>query len=234
MRVPVILLSLLLTATNSLAAWQVTTNKDSMTDEIKQSATVINEDGHLLSVYRHPNGSVWVNFSLASRSLDQLAPQQPPLFRIDKNVPQKVYQERGHGSQIFAWEPKSVTFIIWHGKEVEGRSETLNQLMQGTSLVFRYYLFTGGYKETTFSLSGAGPAIAEALGIPLNADPTVSANAKAFRKEVLAASKACDQLAAGIGNVIDRRNSFLACMERLKLCATQANYDPEKFRQCLK
>jgi len=199
-----------------------------MTDETRKSAVVINEDGHSLSIYRHSSGAVWANFSLSSKSFDQLAPQKPPVFRIDKNEPhdvllEKRLQEMGSGVQAFAWEPKWVNFLVWHGKEAEGRSKMLNELMQGTSVVFRYYLFTGGYKETTFSLSGAGPAIPEALGIPPVADPAVSENAEAFRAELLAARKACQQ----------DMKTFRPCFERVISCRTQANNDPEKFRKCL-
>jgi len=227
-RLQAIFVSLLLTATDSHSAWQVTTTKDSMTDETKKSAVVINEDGHSFSIYRHPSGAVWANFSLSSKSLYQLAPQRPPIFRIDKNEPhdvmlEKRLQEMGGGVQAFAWEPKWVNFLVWHGNEAGGRSKMLNELMQGTSVVFRYYLFTGGYKETTFSLTDAGPAIADALGIPPVADSAVSANAQAFTAELIAARKACQQ----------DPKTFRACFEQVSSCRKQANNDPEKFRKCL-
>jgi hypothetical protein len=49
----------------------------------------------------------------------------------------------------------------WHSSEAEGRTKALDELMQGTSVLFRYYLSTGGSKDMTFSLVGARPAIAQ-------------------------------------------------------------------------
>jgi hypothetical protein len=227
MRVLAIFIPLLCAATNSHAAWQVTTTKDAMTDETKKSAVVLNDEGHSLSIYRLANGAVFANFSLASKSFDQLAPEKPPMFRVDKNEPhdlmaQKRLQELV-GVQPLSSEPKWINFPIWHGKEAEGRSAVLNELMQGTSVVFRYYIFTGGYKETTFSLTGAGPAIADALGIPLAADPSAEANAKAFRAAGMAALKACRQ----------DMNTFRSCAERVASCRDQAGHDAEKLGKCL-
>jgi hypothetical protein len=150
------------------------------------------------------------------------------MFRIDKNEPhdvmlEKRLQEMGGGLQAFAWEPKWVNFLVWHGIEAQGRSKVLNELMQGTSVVFRYYLFTGGYKETTFSLADAGPAIADALGIPPVADPAVSTNAQAFTAALITARKTCEQ----------NPNTFRVCFERVGSCRKQANNDPETFRKCL-
>lgn len=163
-------LFLLLQIVTAHATWNVETKTDSMTDEKRRTAKILNSAGHSLSIYRHSSGAVWVNFSLSNRSLEQLSPDKPPSFRVDKNEPHDIaddkrIQEMDVGLQAYAWEPKWINFLIWHGKESEGRSTTLDQLMLGKSILFRYYLFTGGYKETTFNLDGAGPAIARALGI---------------------------------------------------------------------
>lgn len=229
MHIQATFISLVFAATSSLAAWQVTTIKDSMTDETRRTAVVVNENGHSLSVYRQPSGTVWANFSLASKSVDQLTLQKPPVFRIDKNEPNDVVDQKrlqaisASGIQAFAWEPKWINFLVWHGEEAHGRSKTLNELMQGTSAVFRYYLFTGGYKETTFSLQGARPAIAEALGIPQVADSAVTVNAEAFKTEFLAATTACQR----------DMKTLRPCFERVSACHTKANNDSKKFRQCL-
>lgn len=224
-----LLFSLLLfpLAATASASWNVETKSDSMTDEIKKSAIVMNDEGHSLSIYRHPSGVVWANFSLSSRSMDQLSQQKPPIFRVDKNEPhdiadEKRLQEMGIGVQAFAWEPKWVNFLIWHGKESEGRSKNLDQLMQGKSVVFRYYLFTGGYKETTFPLDGAGPVIASALGISVEADRATTERIEEFKRAYLAASKTCQK----------DMSTFRACFEKVNSCRKQSNTDLAAFQQC--
>jgi hypothetical protein len=221
-------LFLLLTIATAHATWNVDTTTDSMTDEVKQAAKVTNDDGHSLSIYRHTSGAVWANFSLSNRSLDQLSPQKPPAFRVDKNEPQDIanekrLQEMGVGIQAFAWEPKWVNFLIWHGKESEGRSKTLDQLMQGTSVVFRYYLFTGGYKETTFSLDGGGKAIASALDISTDVDKAAAERAEELKRAYLAATKTCQK----------DMSTFRPCFERVNSCRKQSNNDLAAFQQCM-
>jgi len=211
------------------ASWKVETKTDSMTDEIKKSAVVLNDQGHSLSIYRHPNGAVWANFSLSNRSIDQLSAQKPPVFRVDRNEPhdiadEKRMQEMGLDIQAFALEPKWVNFLLWHGKESEGRSKTLDQLMQGKSIAFRYYLFTGGSKETTFVLAGAAPVIARALGIGVGADKATAERAEEFKRAYLAASKTCQQ----------DMSTFGVCFEKVAACGKQANNDPAAFHQCTK
>ena len=221
-------LPFLLVATAASASWKVDAKRDSMTDQTQKSAVVVNSLGHSLSIYRHPNGAAWANFSLSSSSLDQLSPQTPPIYRIDKNPPndlsnEKRLQEMGLGLQAFAWEPKWVNFLVWHGKESEGRSETLNQLMQGKTVVVRYYLFTGGSKDTTFTLEGAGPAIANALGISVKANTAREAQQTAFKDAYIAATQICQQ----------DMKTFSTCFDKVAACGKQANNNLATFQKCV-
>lgn len=211
------------------ASWKVETRTDSMTDQTNKYAYVINEQGHSFSLYRYPNGTVWANFSLSNGSIDQLSSQKPPLFRVDKNEAHevsndKLLQEMGVDIQTYAWEPKWVNFLIWHGKEDEGRSKTLSQLMHGKTVVFRYHLFNGGYKETTFSLDGAGPAIAKALEISLEIDKAVAERQEKFKIAYLAASKKCQQ----------DMKTFRVCFMKVSSCRKHANNEVSAFQQCLR
>lgn len=149
------------------------------------------------------------------------------MYRVDKNEghdleTERRVTERGLRVPLYAWEPKWVNFRVWHGRETEGRSRDLKELMTGSSVVFRYFLSTGGYKETTFSLAGAGPAIADALGIALY--PDSEARAGAFRAAHRGAFRTCRQ---------DMR-TFRACFERLASCERQAQRQVEAFEECMK
>src|SRR5512142_1464606 len=108
----------LIAATTASASWTLESKTDSMTDETNKSAVAQNSEGNMLMVYRRPDGSVWANFSLSSGTLDQLSPERPPVFRIDKNQPHDVAedkqtQEMDVGVEAYAWEPKWVNFLIW-------------------------------------------------------------------------------------------------------------------------
>ena len=212
----------------SQGAWRLTTETDAMTDRVKLSATSVNDQGHELSIYRGPKDAAWVLFSLGRSSFDTFSPKQAPMFRVDKFQPHDLdgdrrLSERGHGLDLYRWEPRWINFSIWHGKELEGRSVKLKELMSGQSVVFRYYLGTGGYKETAFSLEGAAPVIAEALGISLKTELAIEAAAEAYKTELLAASKRCQQ---------DMR-TFRTCFERLKACEKNAQRDFKVLQECL-
>lgn len=163
----VILLGLLCQST-AIAEWGVKEKVDSMTDETRKSAYVVNEQGHSFSIYRIANnGAVWANFSISENSFDQIDFKTPPTFRVDKYTPADLGDAKkvqAMGIQAYEWEPKWVNFLVWHGKG-ESIGKNLIPIMSGNSMVFRYYLSTGGYKETTFSLEGANRAISTAIGI---------------------------------------------------------------------
>jgi len=208
--------------------WRLKAETDAMTDKVKRTATTTNDQGHELSIYRGPNDAAWVLFSLGKSSFDTLSPKQAPVFRVDKLQPHDIDSDRrlsagGLGLDLYRWEPRWINFSIWHGKEAEGRSAKLKELMTGQGVVFRYYLSTGGYKETSFSLEGAEPVIAEALGISRIADPTQEAAADAYKTELLAASRRCRE---------DIR-TFRTCFERVTACEKKAQRDLKVLQECL-
>lgn len=213
----------------AVADWSVTGRVDSMTDEIKKSAMVRNELGHTFSIYRITEGGpVWGNFALSDRVFDQVDWRKPPVYRVDKNKPNDLsrmrrMQEMGLGLHAYEWEPKWVNFLVWHGKRDDGLANDLLQLMEGNSVVFRYYLSTGGYKETSFSLNGAGPAIAEAIGISANIDHSAQQRTEEFKNALLAEVDQCRK----------DMNSFRECFARVNNCRDRSGQEVEKFKLCV-
>ena len=208
--------------------WRVTVETDSMTDKVKRTAVVTNEDGHSLSVYRGPGEAAWVLFSLGKSSFDTLAPRRAPIYRVDKNEPHdleraRTITARGIGLSLYAWEPRWVNFFIWHGKEAEGRAGALRELMSGQTVVFRYTLGSGGYKETTFPLLGAAQAIADALGITAATNPDLEAAATAYRSAIVGATARCQQDMPRIR----------ICLDRVAACNKLAGHDLQALQQCL-
>jgi len=200
-----------------------------MTDEVRKAAIVKNDLGHTFSIYRlSEGGPVWGNFALSEGMFDQVDWGKPPIYRVDKQAPtdlaeMKKTQDMGVGIHAYEWEPKWVNFLIWHGEKDEGIAKDLIHLMEGQNVVFRYYLSTGGFKDTSFSLKGAAPAISEAIGISPKIDYSAQQKIDEFNHAYLAESKRCQQ----------DMKSFKVCFSRVNDCRKQANKNIEKFKSCM-
>jgi hypothetical protein len=214
----------------ALADWRIDERIDTMTDEVKKTAFVKNEYGHKFSIYRiSKDGTVWGNFALSDGTFDQVDWEKTPIYRVDKNEPtnlarMKQTQDMGLGIHAYEWEPKWVNFLLWHGKEDEGIANDLVQLMEGEKVAFRYYLSTGGYKDTTFSLKGAATAISGAIGISSEIDHSAQQKNEEFKLAVLSESKRCQQ----------NMKTFKLCFTQVSECRKKANQDIYKFKACLK
>ncbi len=157
--------------TSYAAGWVVKTEVDSMTDKRLHEAQVINASGHSLHVYRLGDGSTWITFRLSERSLDVLG-DKPPMMRVDKREPfnfqlirdaLRINRESGTRIKVaYQAEPKWISASVYNGKDLPDRGPIFD-LMNGNNVVVRYYLFTGGYKETNFPLDGAKTAITKSL-----------------------------------------------------------------------
>ena len=219
-------LALLATLNSAHEGWVVKAERDSMTDKTQMSAVTVNALGHALSIYRRDDGSAWANFRLAARSPDILAPGRAPIYRVDKSEPEDLagvqsLQARGLISDQFAWEPKWVNWKLWHGNGGVGPASPLGQLMGGRTVVFRYFLVTGGSRETTFSLAGAGPVISRALELKKVA-PTPSTPAEEQLRAVADLTGACAV----------ELSTALKCIERVKACAASHPEDAAQVRAC--
>ena len=221
-------LLLLLVPHSVFAEWRVDTRLDAMTDEVKKSAVVTNEAGHSFSIYRiSENGPVWGNFSLSERSMDQVGHKIPPVYRIDKNPPHDLANNVTLHNLIgsaYEWQPKWVNFLIWEGNEDEGIANSLLQLMDGQSVLFRYHLSTGGYKDTVFSLNNAKQAIVAAIGIDPDPDMDKQARIREFKQAVINETRKCSP---GSPN-------FRACFSKVSECRKQSDNDLITFDSCMK
>lgn len=217
------LLLLTLCVLSSLSyGWEVKTKTDSMTDEVRRSAVTRNAQGFELSFYRiSPDGAVWANFSLPD-NFDVLGTQSP-MYRIDQLKP--VDLNVGRNSKIAGLpemvrrEPKWINFLVWHGKG-QLLTGTLRDFMDGKSVTFRYYLATGGSKETTFDLRGGKEAIAQAVGVEANPDPAAVDQEKARKAAMNEAMEKCSHEFNGSDRqtILNRMN----CMQQAAKAAAEA------------
>jgi len=157
------------------AEWVKNQKIDSMTDKEEKHAMIVNNEGHSFSIYRvGEGGKVWAQFRLASTSLDQLSVDQLPMYRVDKNEAQdlmelirvtKLMKRLGTPMTFYTQKPKWINFQIWTGSEsVCGPSgKKMAEVLDGSKLVIRYWLFTGGFKETEFDISSGRSVILDAI-----------------------------------------------------------------------
>ncbi|MEW6330216.1 MAG: hypothetical protein AB1560_02015 [Pseudomonadota bacterium] len=155
------------------AGWVVKTEVDSMTDERTHEAQTVNASGHSLHIYRLGDGSTWITFRLNGKSIEVLG-EKPPMMRVDKKEPfdfqlikdlVRMNRETFRENPIkvaYRPEPKWVSASVYNGNDLPDRGPIFD-LMNGKKVTVRYYLFTGGYKETGFPLDGAKEAITKAL-----------------------------------------------------------------------
>lgn len=180
-----------------LAEWRLTTSTDSMTDKETKRAEARNEGGYSFSIYRTASGAVYGNFSLPDKNLEVLDTRLP-MYRVDK-LPSvdlnsgksisKVIAEVG-GPALHENKPKWVNFLLFHGKG-DPNTGTLREIMGGKHIVFRYWLFGGGYRETSFDLSGANLVIAAALDVSAEVDPQKVSDEQKRKSELKAAFDQC-------------------------------------------
>ncbi|SDP82511.1 hypothetical protein SAMN04488595_1326 [Ralstonia sp. 25mfcol4.1] len=203
--------------------WEIKSKTDSMTDEVRQSAVTRNAQGFELSFYRiTPGGQVWANFSLPTDNLEVLG-TRAPMYRIDQLKPVDLDANRTLAirgiSDMVSREPKWINFLVWHGKG-QPLTGTLRDFMEGRKVTFRFYLATGGSKETTFDLGGAKEAIAQAIGVEADPDPEAVAEEKERKAATARAMDRCNQEFSGIDKqaMLNRIN----CMQEAAKAAAEA------------
>ncbi len=170
----VIFIILLLNQSLLCAEWEIKREVDSMADEEEISAVLFNDEGYMLRLYTLDSGEFFCTFSLPANSLDVLSNTQAPMYRVDKNEPCDLnlkvkWQEMVGEKTLYQQEPKWCNFILSIKLDkIEDIFGGLEEFAKGERIVFRYWLFTGGYKETSFIISGAGKVISEVLKARIN------------------------------------------------------------------
>lgn len=202
---------------------------DAMTDEARKEVVTRNGAGHSLSFYR-VGRAIWMNFRLAGSSSDVLG-NPAPMYRVDKNKPVDLEGMRRLQQDIdrtlptlYAQEPKWFNERVWHGDGLPG--EGLRRFLSGQTVVIRcYHLFTGGYKDTSFSLVGLGAAMKTAFDIDADVDPAAIEDDRALRVAFSERLKACHADHGGTPQLQTCRERALACVK--------ASQSAAAFEMCL-
>ena len=170
----------------SYADWQVETFTHSATQTKSKSATVRNEDGFELAIFKTSEGYVWLDFSLSDNNFDELAQRPLPRFQIDDQKP--VQMIRGFVATIVPADeginavivddsgaittdknfnldhivaerlPERVICPIFQGSD-RPHLNTLEALSNGQEIRFDYTLLDGNKGTALFTLKGAKEAL---------------------------------------------------------------------------
>lgn len=209
-------------------SWKLHTSKDAMTDETTMSANVVTSSGVLLSVSRTKSGEVHISLLLPKGNLDLFDPVKGFMVRIDsekahtlKKIPDEIVKLGI--PQTFFWQPAFVSSLIWHGKEEQGRSAILRQLLSGKSLTLRYFVANGGAKDSTAPLDGAAEAISKALGITIEVSDQNKLAAAKFERYA--------ELTAGCPKIVPSATTYSQCIDFLRACRDRAS-TPEEVSGC--
>lgn len=138
------------------AQWRVAQDTPNGAASRIDIALVENDSGHSLRLYSDDTQNVRGIFTIRG-GFDTIDPAGCPTYRVDKREPERV----SFGNERCRILPKQAEFTL--GKSGPGRNRRLHRIMNGSSLVFRYRLGNGVYRQTTFSLRGSKYALTTAL-----------------------------------------------------------------------
>lgn len=148
--------------------WHIVDYVDPSTYEKVKAATVENDDGYTVYVFRNDQKPVsWV-FTLPSKSLDKLDNKVAAFYKLD-NGPVSAIETSSTLADHTVIGTQWVKELIWHG---EGRPTfgTMRKILDGSSLDLKFNVVDGKPLTTEFSLNGANEVISTVIGIPIDID----------------------------------------------------------------
>jgi hypothetical protein len=120
------------------------------------------------------------NFRIPPSDAAQLDGKKLIVYRVDDYLPETPqtqteenrFLEPAVHRHIIDAQPKWVDWLVGLppplGSDLQRRR--LRQLSGGQRLIVRFYLFTGGSRDTEFTLVGAPEALADVAGVPMTFD----------------------------------------------------------------
>lgn len=161
-------LTLILCSALVHAEWGVITHTDTKTNSNIQTqvAYTENSEGYSLEIYKDSVGAIRSRFSL-NADLDIMAKRSCPTYQIDSSLIDNRSINDAPCLTDLAWSE----FIFGYTENNIVISEKLNTLMNGSTIIFRFMLENGSYKETKFSLGGSKKTTLTALGSGITITP---------------------------------------------------------------
>jgi len=150
--------ALLFSGGESRAQWRVVAEVPAGLETPTEIAMVENDSGHSLRIYRDAQDVRGV-FAIRG-GFDTVNEDSCPTYRVDDRRPARLSYQK----ESCRIDGKRVHFTL--GDPAAPRNGELRQLMNGSSIVIRYRLRAGHYRETEFTLLHSKYALGTAVGGP--------------------------------------------------------------------
>ncbi len=143
----------------AIAEWHIISHANLNSDEKTQVAYTENKSGHSLEIYKDSVGAVRVRFTLNSK-LNLFSNGICPTYQVDLTLVKNTSFNDAPCISNLNWSE----FILGYITNNNITSLSLDALLNGNIIKFRYALDNGNYKETSFSLAGSKKATLKVIG----------------------------------------------------------------------
>ena len=141
------------------AQWVVANQHLEDAGAVAAIARITNTDGYTLDIYKDGVGAIRGRFSMYA-GLVAIADRSCPTFQIDKQPP----GNRSINDAPCLSSRRWTEYILGYVVDKKLKSNYVHSLLNGNSIVFRFRLAAGDYRETEFSLLGSKRSIMTAIG----------------------------------------------------------------------
>ena len=143
----------------AIAEWHIISHANLNSDEKTQVAYTENKSGHSLEIYKDSVGAVRTRFTLNSK-LNLFLNGICPTYQVDLTLVKNTSFNEAPCISNLNWSE----FVLGYITNNNISSLSLDALLNGNIIKFRYVLDNGNYKETSFSLAGSKRATLKVIG----------------------------------------------------------------------
>ncbi len=143
----------------AIAEWHIISHANLNSDEKTQVAYTENKSGHSLEIYKDSVGAIRTRFTLNSK-LNLFSNGICPTYQVDLTLVKNTSFNDAPCISNLNWSE----FILGYITNNNITSLSLDALLNGNIVKFRYALDNGNYKETSFSLAGSKRATLKVIG----------------------------------------------------------------------
>ncbi len=161
-----VLLILLCAPLASMGQWHIVSHENLSSDEKTRVAFTENKKGYSLEIYKDAVGAIRVRFTLNSK-LNLFSKNICPTYQVDLTLIKNTSFNDAPCISKSNWSE----FILGYITNKNITSLSLDALLNGNVITFRFVLDNGNYKETSFSLTGSKRAALSVIGKEININP---------------------------------------------------------------
>ena len=150
----------------SIAQWHIVPHANLDNNKETKVAFTENKNGYSLEIYKDSVGAIRVRFTLNSE-LNLFSDNICPTYQVDLTLIKNTSFNDAPCVSKKNWSE----FILGYVTNKNITSLSLDALLNGNVVTFRFILDNGSYKETSFSLKGSKRASLKVIGKDININP---------------------------------------------------------------